>query len=262
MGFLQEVISVLPSIATVIAPLFNAKKGDYLKFSLHKEQSVYFEKDENGGIVCFNPFHEPISLTFPNQNGIGGETIKIGESDHFLVTTALTDRAGACIDSFQIERGGVTVEQNVANARNTSVTATISASGKIPNRNESTKIGPSLFAKVEGNDLYVQVIPPYNLEGILSLEISGDGNQPCRLFKNVQNDGSTPSPVMKDAVSPAEIKFPGALCTLKDSNNLFVSITARCSYNSNKLPDDAIYRGVHTTESDWEFLKTGRCLNE
>lgn len=262
MGFLQEVISVLPSIATVIAPLFSAKKNDYLKFSLHEDKSVYFKKDENGEIVCYNPFHEPISLTFPNQNGIGGESIDIGESNHFPVTQALTQRAGACIDNFQIEKGGIEMAQNSVNVGNTPVTATISASGKIPNRNESTKIGTSLFAKVEGDDLYIQVVPPYNLEGILNLEISGDGNQPCRLFKNTQNDGSTPAPVMKGAISPIEMKFPGALCTLKDCNSLFVSTAARCSYNSNELPNDAVYHGVHTTESDWEFLKTGRCLNE
>lgn len=262
MGFLQEVISVLPSIASVVAPLFSAKKNDYLKFSLHDGQSVYFKKDSNEQICCYNPFHEPISLTFPNQNGVGGESININKGSHFPVTQMLTERAGACIDDFQIEKGGIEMAQNDVSAGNETITATISASGKIPNSNESTKIGTSLFAKVDGDDLYIQVNPPYSLEGILNLELSGDGNQPSRLFKNTQNDGSTPTPVMKNGVSPMEMKFPGALSTLKDSNNLFISVVARCSYNSNELPHDAICHGVLATEKDWEFLKNGRCLNE
>lgn len=48
MGFLQEFVSVLPSIASVIAPLFGANKNDYLRYSLHNGQSVYFKKTKTG----------------------------------------------------------------------------------------------------------------------------------------------------------------------------------------------------------------------
>lgn len=262
MGFLQELVAALPSIATTIAPLFNAKKNDYLKYSLHDSQSVYFKKDEKGEICCYNPFHEPISLVFPNKNGVGGESVNIDRSAHFPVTHMLTEHAKSYVDDFQIEKGGVEPNHNNVGIKNGLMTATISASGKIPNGNNTTKIGTSLFAKIEDEDLCIQVVPPYNLEGILDLEISGDRNEPCRLFKNTQNDGSTPTPVMQGNIVSTEMRFLGALSTFKDSNNIFVSVAARCSYNSNELPHDTVYHGVLTTEKDWEFLKTGRCLNE
>lgn len=260
MGFLQEVVSVLPSIASIVAPLFKAKTNDYLKFALHNGKSVYFKKDEKGEICVYNPFSEPISLVFPNKNGIGGESVDVKATDHFPVTGMLVNRAAACIDDFQITKGGVKTNHAANDLGKESVVATISASGKVPNMNETTKIGTSMFAKLEGNDLVLQVVPPYNLEGVVTLEVSGDGNQPCRLFKNAENDGSVPSPVMQTN-SSIEMRFPGAVETFRDSGNLFVSATARCSYSPNKLIQDEAYRGIHTTEDDWGFLKTGRCLN-
>lgn len=104
MGFLQEFVSVLPSIASVIAPLFGANKNDYLKYALHNGESVYFKKDENGEICCCNPFREPISLVFPDKNGVGGESVSIDRSSSFPVTQMLTERAKVYIDDFQIEK--------------------------------------------------------------------------------------------------------------------------------------------------------------
>lgn len=259
MGFLQEFVSVLPSIASVIAPLFGANKNDYLKYALHNGESVYFKKDENGEICCCNPFREPISLVFPDKNGVGGESVSIDRSSSFPVTQMLTERAKVYIDDFQIEKGGISAEKNQLGEPQM---ATISASGKVPNRNDTTKIGTSLFVKINGDDLAIQINPLYKLEGILSLEVSGDGNEPCLLFKNEENNGSTPAPVMKGEPSTIEMNFPGALSTFKDSNNVFVSAVARCSYGANgEMPDELKCRGRQMTESDWEFLRIGRCLN-
>lgn len=260
MGFLQEFVSVLPSIASVIAPLFSASKNDYLKFALHNGESVYFKKDKDGEICCCNSFREPISLVFPDKNGVGGESISIDRSSSFPVTQMLTERAKSYIDDFQIEKGGISTAQNQFGGPQM---ATISASGKVPNQNDTVKIGTSLFVKIEGDNLFIQINPLYKLEGMLSLEISGDGNEPCRLFKNEENDGSTPTPVMKNEPSTIEMAFPGALSTFKDSKNIFVSAVARCSYGANgETPDELKCRGIQMTESDWDFLKTGRCLNE
>ena len=72
----------------------------------------------------------------------------------------------------------------------------------------------------------------------------------------------TPTPVMKGESSTVEMNFPGALSTFKDSNNIFVSTVARCSYGANgEIPDDLKCRGRQMAENDWEFLKVGRCLN-
>ena len=134
---------------------------------------------------------------------------------------------------------------------------------KFSNRNATTKIGTSLNVKIEGEDLTIQVNPPYKLEGILSLEISGDNDEPCRLFKNEENNGSAPTPVMKDEPSTLEMNFPGALSTFKDSENIFVSAVARCSYGANdEIPAELRVKGNRMAESDWDFLKIGRCLNE
>lgn len=260
MGFLQELVSVLPSIASIIAPLFSANKNDYVKYALHKGRPIYFKKDQNEQICCCNPFPEPISLVFPNKNNVDGDSISIDRNSTVAVTSFLLDRAKAYIDDFQIEKGGICVEKNQLGEPQM---ATISASGKVPNLNGTTKIGTSLYVKINGEDLAIQINPIYKLEGILSLEISGDGNEPCLLFKNEENNGSTPTPVMKDEPSTLEMNFPGALSTFKDSNNIFVSIAARCSYDANdKLPVELRLRGSRMTESDWEFLKIGRCLNE
>lgn len=260
MGFLQEFVSVLPSIASVIAPLFGANKNDYLKYALHNGESVYFKKDENGEISCCNPFREPISLVFPEKNGVGGESVSIDMGSSFPVTQMFTERAKAYVDDFQIEKGGISTEQNILGEPQM---ATISASGKVPNQNDTTKIGTSLFVKINGDDLAIQINPLYKLEGIMSLEISGDGNEPCRLFKNEENNGSTPTPVMKGEPSTLEMNFPGALSTFKDSNNIFVSAVARCSYGANgEMPDELKCWGRQMTESDWEFLRIGQCLNE
>lgn len=258
MGFLQEVVSVLPSIASIIAPLFSACKDDYLKFSLHNGQSVYFKKDSNGEICCCNPFHEPITLVFPNKSGIGGESIGIDMSSSFPVTDALLQRAQCYIDDIRIEKGGMQMDEN---ALGEAQTATISSSGKIPNSDGTTQIGTSLYMKVNGEDLSIQVNPRYGLEGVVSLEISGSCNEPCRLFKNEQNEGTTPTPVM-GSNSTIEMNFPGALSTFKDSNDIFVSAVARCSYQSDgELPGELKLQGTRMKENDWDFLKTGRCLN-
>lgn len=259
MSFLQDFISVLPSIASVVAPLFGANKDDYLRFSLHDGQSVYFKKNQNGEIVCCNPFHEPISLVFPEKNGVSGESYNIERSSKFPITDALLLRAQSYIDDFRIEKGGIS---SGANLLGEGQMATISSAGKIPNSNGTNHIGTSLSAKVNGDDLAIQVNPKYGLEGILSLEISGDHNEPCLLYKNEQNDGSTPTPVMKNDESTIEMNFPGALETFKDSDNLYISVVARCSYNpQNGIPDGLELCGTHMQESDWDFLKVGRCLN-
>ncbi len=260
MGFLQEFVSVLPSIASVVAPLFNAKKDDYLKFSLHNGKCVYFKKDNNGEICCCNPFQEPVSLVFPDKNGVGGESIGIDMGSSFPVTQMLTERAKNYIDDIRIEKGGISTDYN---ALEEAQMATISASGKVPNSNGTTRIGTSLSVKIDGDDLSIQINPTYKLEGIMGMELSGDGNEPCRVFKNEENNGETPMPVMKDDVSTLEMKFPGALSTFKDSKNIFVSAVARCSYGTNgEKPEELSCHGVRMAESDWNFIKNGRCLNE
>ncbi len=262
MGFLQDIVSVLPTIAGVVAPLFNAKKNDYLRFGITEGQNVYFRKDENDEIWVYNPFKEPIALVFPDKNGIEGESIEIAETSHYPVTPMMVQRAAANVDNFQIVKGGVTCEETNLHSDGT-VDATITASGKVDNVAQQTKIGTALSVRIDGKDLMVSVNPPYQLDGIASLEVSGDNDEPCRLFKNELNDGSTPTPVaLGAAVSPLQMLFPGALDKFGTSKKLYVSVSARCSYPSNSLKKDKPYLGKKTTENDLDFLRTGRCLND
>lgn len=270
MGFIQDIASVLPTIMGVITPLFNAKTNDYLRYSLGNDTNdvngkryIAFRKEGDKIMAC-NPFNEPVALVFPERNGINGETVTIPATDHWPVTSMMVERACANVDDFQILKGGIQ-DDGSANglADNENLEATISATGKVANADGQSKIGTALGIKINGNDLSVIVNPPYSLDGIASLEISGDSDQPCRLFKNTLNDGSTPSPVQskRNNVSPLEMKFPDALDSLKDSKKLFVSISARCSCPASHLKTQA-KRGKKAQESDWDFLKTGRCLNE
>ena len=262
MNFLQDIVSVLPTIAGVIAPLFNSKKDDYVRYSLSSGSNVYFRKDENDQVWAYNPFNEPIALVFPDKNGIGGETVEIPETSHCVVTSMMTQRAAANVDSFHILKGGVLGGETANLSADDNAVATISASGKVENKAQQSKIGTALSVKIDGDDLSVIVTPPYELDGIVSLEISGDNDEPCRLFKNEPNDGSIPTPVAKGVTSPLEMRFPGALEKFGDSKKLFVSISANCSCPVKSLKEHAARLGRKTQESDWDFLKTGRCLND
>ncbi len=270
MGFIQDIASVIPTIMGVLTPLFNAKTNDYLRFSLGDDidgangnKYIAFRKEGNEIMAC-NPFNEPVALVFPEKNGIGGETLTLSATNHWPVGNMLVERACANVDDFQILKGGIKDDASTNGlADSESLEATISATGKVANANGQSKIGTAIGVKINGGDLSVIVNPPYSLDGIASLEISGDSDQPCRLFKNTLNDGSTPSPVQskRNNISPLEMKFPNALDSFKDSKKLFVSVSARCSCPASHLRAQA-KRGKKMQESDWDFLKTGRCLNE
>lgn len=270
MGFLQDIASVLPTIMGVITPLFNAKTNDYLRYSFGEKDNaangnkyIAFRKEGNEIMVC-NPFPEPVALVFPEKNGISGETLTIPATSHWPATSMLVQRACANVDDFQILKGGIKDDDSTNGlADNEPLEATISATGKVANSDGRSKIGTSIEIKINGSDLSVIVNPPYSLDGIASLEVSGDSDQPCRLFKNALNDGSTPSPVQskRGNISPLEMKFPDALDSFKDSNKLFISVSARCSCPASHLRSQAKH-GKKVQEYDWDFLKTGRCLNE
>lgn len=264
MALIQDIISVLPSIASIIAPLFNSGTNDYLRFGVGGEKYIHFKKDpKTGEIMICNPFMESVALEFPEMNGICGESL-IVPPGHYPVTTMLKERAKANIDSVQIVKGGIPDDSKVNGVlRDGNTEATITATGKVENVPDLHSIGTSLKIHIDGNDLSICTVPPYTLESITSLQISGDGNQPVSQYKNVLNDGSEPTPLKSDGniVDPLRIKFPNALSGFNGCKKLNISVSARCSYVLNSINPPRL-KGKKAEDCDWSFLEKGRCLNE
>lgn len=267
MSILKPILGIIPSIANVVGSLFGANSNDYVRFRVHLPSSGTNEEEEMNGVYFFqrngqiwagSNNKESVQISFPSENGAFGDSYVLQCRDQFPINTAIHSHAVANVDNFEITAGGDIP------ATNGLYSATISASGKVDRNSETpVQISSDISIGISGNDLTVMVQEHYTLDRIPLLVISGEGNEPQRKYQNIQ--AGEPIPVSsKMADGSNQITFPDAIAPYVYSNYIMVNVSVNCSYDgkSEKVATLRTRQGIiRGTDADWEFLKTGKCLN-
>lgn len=248
---LKTILSVIPSITEIVGELFQAKNNDYLSYAfkypgMDGTPSIHFIKKGND-IVAANLLPVPVRITFPRGNQQAGKFYLIEPYHNKTITEDIAGSAGAYNNHFEVSAVYDTPAEN-------NPEITLSGKGRVKKEIKGrVALNESIYVETIDENLLIYTSEDYTLDGIISLSLSGERNEPGKRFQNI-------------SLSETQEKDPycleSAIEEFQESEWIDIEIDAVCKVKNNPAAiKNPVFTGELMQERDYDFLKKGRCLN-
>ncbi len=274
MGVLGTILSIVPTVAGVVGKLFGVNTNDYITFTMRRssltdgdlDENVYFKKGANGEIFCHNGCTFPVQLSVENKIGLKENIpsdVIIDECASKDVTQLIADYSAQNVDRIRISANVQPEEGNNAAGHIVALTCR----GKLYREiTTSMSMGKYISMQIDGEDICIIAHDGCEVKEISSFSVSGEGGEPEHLYENLTSQDVTTGitgQITKATVDSATvIRFKAAATPFNYSEVLKVEATLVCEISS--LPQRCLLqdeRKQRMESADWDFLRTGRCLN-
>lgn len=276
MGLLGTILSIVPTVAGVVGKLFGADANDYIKFSVRHssdgsgafdDDKVYFTKKASGGIMFHNGCSFPVHFSMENKNSVKGDVgsdMTVGECTAVDVTDLIANYSAKNVDRIRISANVPPESEDNAVRRNV---VSVVCKGKLDREVKMfSQMCEYISMKRDVDDIVVSVHSGCTVLEIVSFSIKGEGNEPENLYESLTPADSIPGIngmiTWQTSDEVTTIVFKDAAKPFIYSDVLQVEAVFVCEIAN--LPAKKLHeteRAHRLAGPDWEFLRTGRCLN-
>lgn len=270
MGVFGTILSIIPTVASIVGHLFNETNHNYVAYSLYGSGNKYplmdgmvFFENENNRIILHNGCDYPIHVSVEKDGAVlprvGNDVIipYLSEKD---ITDLLSEHAVKNVDRIRISI-------NLPEKESSSEVVSMKCKARL-DRNIRTpvQIGEYLSVELSGDNLNLIAHSGCSILEIQSVRLSGDGNETYVLYENITpDDGNSKVNKILHKVTnegATTMTINDILADFNYSDMITVDVGLLCTISDVKNESIKKSRESVLKEKNWDFLRYGKCLNK